>query len=157
MLSRYYGRLAAASPRCYEPRMNIAQTTPPEAFETLNKHPDAVYLDVRTEGEFEAGHPAGARNVPVLTLDPATREPRPNPDFVAAVERELPRTTKLVVGCQAGGRSQHACELLAQAGWKDVTNVRGGFGGARDGSGRVVVPGWREAGLPVERGAGTPR
>ena len=55
--------------------MNIPQTTPAEAFETLKKHPDAVYLDVRTEGEFEAGHPAGARNVPVLTLDPATRDP----------------------------------------------------------------------------------
>ena len=151
MPSRYYGHLAAASPRCYEPRMNIPQTTPAEAFETLQKHPDAVYLDVRTEGEFEAGHPAGARNVPVLTLDPATREPRPNPDFVAAVERELPRTTKLVIGCQAGGRSQHACELLAQAGWTDVTNVRGGFGGARDQTGRVVIPGWRDAGLPVEK------
>ncbi len=154
---RYYEWLAAASPRCYEPRMTIPQTTPAEAFETLEKHADAVYLDVRTEGEFEAGHPAGARNIPVLVLDPATREPRPNPDFVAAVERELPRTTMLVVGCQTGGRSQHACELLAQAGWTDVTNVRGGFGGARDQTGRVVVPGWRDAGLPVETGAARSR
>jgi len=137
--------------------MDIPQTTPSEAFATLEQHPDAVYLDVRTVGEFEAGHPAGARNIPVLELDPATREPRPNPDFVATVERTLPRATKLIVGCQAGGRSQHACELLAQAGWKDVTNVRGGFGGARDHSGRVVVPGWREAGLPVETGADTTR
>ena len=152
MPSRYYGRLAAASPRCYEPRMTIPQTTPAEAFETLKKHPDAVYLDVRTEGEFEAGHPAGARNVPVLTLDPATREPRPNPNFVAAVEHELPRTTKLVIGCQAGGRSQRACELLRDAGYTDVTNVRGGFGGARDQTGRLVTPGWRDAGLPVENG-----
>ena len=137
--------------------MEIPQTTPSEAFATLQQHPEAVYLDVRTEGEFEAGHPAGARNIPVLVLDPATREPHPNPDFIGAVERTLPRTTKLIVGCQAGGRSQHACELLAQAGWKDVTNVRGGFGGARDHSGRVVVAGWREAGLPVETGADTPR
>jgi rhodanese-related sulfurtransferase len=137
--------------------MNIPQITPPEAFATLEQHPDAVYLDVRTEGEFEAGHPAGAHNIPVLVLDPATREPRPNPDFVATVEREFPRTTKFVVGCQAGGRSPHACELLAQAGWTDVTNVRGGFGGARDGTGRLVVPGWRDAGLPVETGAAKPR
>lgn len=137
--------------------MDIPQTTPSEAFATLQQQSKAVYLDVRTEGEFEAGHPAGARNIPVLVLDPATREPRPNPDFVATVERTLPRGTKLIIGCQAGGRSQHACELLAQAGWTDVTNVRGGFGGARDHSGRVVVPGWREAGLPVETGADTTR
>jgi rhodanese-related sulfurtransferase len=137
--------------------MDIPQTTPPQAFETLRGHPDAVYLDVRTAGEFEAGHPAGARNIPVLLLDPATREPRENPDFVASVERELPRTTKLIVGCQVGGRSQRACELLAQAGWTDVTNVRGGFGGARDRFGHLVVPGWQDAGLPVETGAARPR
>jgi len=137
--------------------MDIPQTTPPQAFETLRGHPDAVYLDVRTAGEFEAGHPAGARNIPVLLLDPATREPRENPDFVASVERELPRTTKLIVGCQVGGRSQRACELLAQAGWTDVTNVRGGFGGARDRLGHLVVPGWQDAGLPVETGAARPR
>jgi rhodanese-related sulfurtransferase len=134
--------------------MDIHQTTPSEAYETLRQHPDAVYLDVRTEAEFTAGHPAGARNVPVVFFDPAGGPPRANPDFVAAVSQVLPPTTKLLVGCQAGGRSQHACELLAQAGYTDLANVRGGFGGARDQSGRVVVPGWREAGLPVETGTG---
>jgi rhodanese-related sulfurtransferase len=132
--------------------MDIRQTMPPEAYETLRQEPAAVYLDVRTPAEFEAGHPAGARNVPVVFLDPLTRQPRPNADFVAVVERTVPHTAKLLVGCQAGGRSQHACELLTTAGFTDVTNVRGGFGGARDASGRVVVRGWREAGLPVETG-----
>jgi rhodanese-related sulfurtransferase len=133
--------------------MSIPQTTPPEAHDILARNPDAIYLDVRTEEEFAAGHPAGARNVPVVFFDPATHRPRPNPDFVTVVARNLPRSTKLVVGCQAGGRSQHACELLVEAGFTDVTNVRGGFGGARDPSGRVVVPGWQDAGLPVETGA----
>lgn len=135
--------------------MPIAHATSPEAHEILGRHPDAVYLDVRTEAEFAAGHPAGARNVPLVFLDPATRRPVPNPDFVAVVERNLPRTTKLVVGCQVGGRSERACQLLAEAGYTDLTNVRGGFGGERDADGRVVVPGWREAGLPVETGTPT--
>jgi rhodanese-related sulfurtransferase len=130
----------------------IAQATPREAHEILTRHPGAVYLDVRTEGEFAAGHPAGARNVPLLFLDPATRRPVPNPDFVAVVTRDLPPGTKLVVGCQVGGRSQRACELLAEAGYADLVNVQGGFGGARDPAGRVVVPGWRDEGLPVEEG-----
>jgi len=132
--------------------MEIRETTPPEAYATLQADSAAVYLDVRTEAEFEAAHPAGARNVPVVFFDPATRQPTPNADFVATVERTIPRTAKLLVGCQSGGRSARACELLAQAGFTDLTNVRGGFGGARDQSGRVVVPGWREAGLPVETG-----
>jgi rhodanese-related sulfurtransferase len=132
--------------------MEIAQIKPPEAHETLQTDRGAVYLDVRTAEEFHAGHPAGARNVPLVLFDPATRQPRPNPDFVAAVDRIVPRTAKLLVGCQSGGRSEHACQLLAAAGFTDVTNVCGGFGGARDRTGRVTVPGWRDAGLPVETG-----
>ena len=131
--------------------MTIPQTTPPEAFDMLRQHPDAVYLDVRTAPEFEAGHPAGARHVPV-TFFGANGQPQPNPDFVAEVEALVGRDTKLLVGCQAGGRSQRACELLHDAGFSDVTNVRGGFSGARDQTGRTVIPGWRETGLPVETG-----
>jgi len=132
--------------------MEIGQLTPPEAHEILTTNREAVYLDVRTVEEFDAGHPAGARNVPILVLDPATGQPKPNRDFVAAVERIVPRTGKLLVGCQSGGRSQRACEILADAGFRDLANVSGGFGGARDQMGRVIVPGWRDAGLPVETG-----
>ena len=131
--------------------MEIPQTTPPEAYAVLQERPAAVYLDVRTAPEFEAGHPAGARNVPVVFLVPGG-PPRPNPDFVASVTALVAPTTALLVGCQTGVRSQHACELLRDAGFTDVTNVRGGFGGTRDQTGRVIIPGWREAGLPVETG-----
>lgn len=133
--------------------MDIRQTTPPEAYATLQADPAAVYLDVRTAEEFAAGHPTGARNVPVLFLKGPGQPPLPNDDFLAVVERHLPRDTKLLVGCQSGGRSQRAAEILTQAGYTDVSNVRGGFGGARDRSGQTVVQGWEAAGLPVERGA----
>ena len=132
--------------------MDIPQTTPDEAFEILNANPDAVYLDVRTAPEFEGGHPAGARHVPVVFFAPGSGQPQPNPDFVTAVSALVPPATTLLVGCQAGGRSQRACELLRDAGFTDVTNVRGGFGGARDETGRTVIPGWREAGLPIQTG-----
>lgn len=133
--------------------MEIRQTTPPEAHTTLAGEPDAVYLDVRSPDEFSAGHPAGARNVPVLFLQGPARPPQPNADFVAVVERNFPHDTRLLIGCQSGGRSQRAAEMLTQAGYTDVTNVRGGFGGARDRAGQVLVEGWEAAGLPVERGA----
>jgi rhodanese-related sulfurtransferase len=132
--------------------MEIREISVAEANEILGRTPGAVYLDVRTEGEFEAGHPAGARNIPVVLVDPATRQPAPNPGFLPTVERNLPRSTTLVVGCQSGGRSMKACEILLQAGYTDVVNVRGGFGGVRDRGGRVIEPGWRDAGLPVETG-----
>ena len=34
--------------------MVIAQTTPPEAYDILQRDPDAVYLDVRTAEELGA-------------------------------------------------------------------------------------------------------
>jgi rhodanese-related sulfurtransferase len=132
---------------------DIREVAPAEAHTTLQQHPEAVYLDVRTEEEFEAGHPAGARNVPIVLLDPASGRPIANPDFLTVVGQHVARTAKLLVGCQAGGRSMRACEVLLQAGYTDVANVRGGFGGARDHGGRLVEPGWRDAGLPVETGA----
>ncbi len=133
--------------------MPIQQAEPAQAHELLKQHPDAVYLDVRTEPEFAQGHPAGAVNVPVVFIKgPGQMEL--NNDFVEVVARTLPRGKKLVVGCLAGGRSQRACELLEAAGYTDLTNVRGGFGGARDSSGEVVVTGWRDAGLPVSSEVG---
>ena len=128
--------------------MAIQQQVPPDAYETLKKNPEALYLDVRTEGEFAAGHPAGAINIPVMVAK-GPGQMQLNLDFVEVAEKVIPRGMKLVVGCMAGGRSQRACEMLEEAGYTDLTNVVGGFGGQRDASGKVVVAGWRDAGLPV--------
>ena len=133
--------------------MSIKQVEPPQAYEILEGNPGAIYLDVRTEEEFAQGHPAGAINIPVVFLKPGAA-PQPNDSFLTVAEKVLPQDKKLVVGCMAGGRSQRACDILEQAGYSDLTNVRGGFGGARDASGAVVVVGWRDAGLPVSRELG---
>jgi rhodanese-related sulfurtransferase len=133
--------------------MSIKQVEPPQAYELLKSNPDAIYLDVRTEDEFAQGHPAGAINIPVVFLNPGS-PPEPNGSFLAVAEKVLPRDKPLVVGCMAGGRSQRACDILEQAGYSDLANVRGGFGGARDASGAMVVTGWRDAGLPVSSETG---
>ena len=134
--------------------MPINQMTPPEAKAALDANPDAVYLDVRTEMEFDRGHPVGAINIPVVFPDPTTGGMQVNPDFVATVEGILARNARIFCGCQMGGRSQKAAEILAQAGYTDLTNVRGGFGGQRDMAGNILVPGWQAAGLPVTTESG---
>ena len=107
-----------------------------------------VYVDVRTEAEFSAGHPLGALNVPVSSAGV------PNPDFVPVLERALGTDAKIVVGCKSGPRSRRAAEALARAGFTNVVEMPAGMGGARDEFGRPV-PGWVELGLPVETGAPT--
>jgi rhodanese-related sulfurtransferase len=113
----------------------------------------ATYLDVRSIPEFEQGHPQGAFNVPLMHADPGTGQMRPNPEFLDVVRANFPSDTKLVIGCKMGGRSAKAAEILATAGYHDVANVLGGYGGAPQ-FGHV---GWTEAGLPIETSGGADR
>lgn len=105
----------------------------------------AKFLDVRSIPEFEAGHPEGAYNIPLLHLDPGTYQMRPNPDFVSVVRATFPPETPIVIGCKMGSRSAQACEVLSTAGYHDVTNILGGFSGAP----QHGHEGWVQAGLPV--------
>lgn len=131
--------------------MTVRDVGVAEAQAVLANEPGAVYLDVRTAGEFEAGHPVGARNVAVVVRDPASGRPVLNPDFVAVVTRHFPRDTPLVVACQAGVRSQHALELLRGAGYTTLVHLRTGYGGAPGPDGAFEA-GWVDSGLPIETG-----
>jgi rhodanese-related sulfurtransferase len=113
----------------------------------------AVYVDVRSQMEFEGGHPADAVNVPLLDHDARSGQVMPNPDFMEVMKANFPADTALLIGCQVGGRSQRAAMMLESIGFTNVANVRGGFSGMRDPMGRTVDPGWADSGLPVETDA----
>lgn len=133
--------------------MAVKEITPERAHEILIANTNAVYVDVRSPQEFANGHPAGAVNIPVAFADPA-RGMVLNPDFVSVVEKNFAKDKKLIVGCQAGPRSTRASGMLVDAGYQDVANLLGGFGGMRDQSGKVLAPGWAASGLPVSSDIG---
>jgi rhodanese-related sulfurtransferase len=126
----------------------MKEVTPQEAFELMKDDPEWIYLDVRSVQEFEAGHPMRAINIPLMHFIPGAGMV-PNEDFSAVVEANLPKGAKILVGCKTGGRSARACQLLAQMGYSNIANVRGGFLGVVDNSGRVVEPGWSLLSLPL--------
>ncbi len=128
--------------------MEINQITPNVTHATLAADGEAIYLDVRTEEEFAAGHPAGAINVPIAFRN-LSGGMLLNPDFKRLVESLFPRDKTIFCGCQAGGRSQTAAEILAEVGYTDVANVHGGLGGVRVPSGQLLVAGWIDSGLPI--------
>ncbi|MCG5053493.1 MAG: rhodanese-like domain-containing protein [Myxococcales bacterium] len=121
------------------------RVTPPEAAELMKQ--GWRYLDVRSVPEFEAGHPEGALNVPLLHMQNGRLIG--NPDFQSVVEGLFAKDDPLVVGCKMGGRSLQAATLMEAAGFTQIVDVRGGFAGERDPYGRVTVPGWADSGLPV--------
>lgn len=110
----------------------------------------AVYVDVRSQMEFDAGHPADAVNVPLIDRDPRSGQMMPNPEFMEVMKGNFAPDAPLLIGCQVGGRSQRAAMMLEALGFTNVANVRGGFSGMRDPMGRTVDPGWEDSGLPVE-------
>ncbi len=132
-----------------EGNMSVKRITPEEAKELLDSK-GYIYLDVRTEREFDAGHVPGAKNIPVLQPDPYGRMAL-NSDFVGVVKAHVSQETKLITGCQKGARSLKAAQLLLEAGFTNVVDMRGGFGGETDEMGQVVFPGWAPRGLPTTR------
>ncbi len=90
---------------------------------------DAVILDVREPDEWEAGHIATARHIPLADLP--------------ARFGELPADSEVLVICRSGGRSARAVAWLNQNG-VDAVNVDGGMG-AWAGAGREMVSDTGEA------------
>jgi rhodanese-related sulfurtransferase len=132
----------------------LRRVSPAEAKRLVDEE-GYVYVDVRSVPEFEADHPAGAWNVPLMHAGPAGMTP--NPDFVAVMKATFPRDAKLVLGCKGGNRSMRAAGVLAQEGYAELVDQRAGFDAARDPFGQVTEPGWKPAGLPTEGGDGGPR
>lgn len=123
--------------------------TPKQAFEFLQAHPDAVFIDVRSEMEhFFVGHPKG------VILIPWNDGPNwdINPDFVAHVKKAASTNRPLILICRSGNRSAEAGGKLEQAGFTDVFNVLYGFEGTLDNAHhRNSANGWRFEGLPWEQ------
>ena len=101
---------------------------PAELARLLRDHPETRLLDVRTPGEFEAEHIAGAYNVPLDTLG------EHGPAIRAGVAEPV------VLVCRSGQRARKAEEALKAAGMTNLHVLDGG------------VTGWTAAGLPVRRG-----
>ncbi len=105
------------------PVESVSQMTVQELASRLDGGGMSV-LDVRREGEFQAGHIAGADWHPL--------------DRMKAVLPEIRRDVPVAVHCKGGYRSAIACSLLKRAGYHNVVDMAGGFDA------------WVAAGLPVE-------
>ena len=86
---------------------------------------DTMVIDVRGRAEWDAGHIAGVRNIPL--------------GYLAERVADLPKTTPIIVHCQSGARSAIAASVLEMNGFGVVANVTGGFAA------------WAAAGRPVTR------
>lgn len=126
----------------------IPRISPAEAHTKLAE--GYTYVDVRSEGEFEEGHPPGAVNVPLMHM--SAEGMTPNDSFLAVMLAAFPKDAKLVLGCKSGGRSLRAAQLLEDNGYTSLIDQRAGWDGSRNAFGKVTEPGWGRTDLPAETG-----
>lgn len=91
---------------------NAAAHTPAQHSQTVQTK--AVWIDVRSEQEFEEGHLNNAVNIPLDQI--AERIQTSVPD----------KNTPVNLYCRSGRRAEAALQLLKQAGYTNVRN-QGGY------------------------------
>ena len=87
---------------------------PPEAVAKMNSD-DALVVDVSPVADFNKGHIAGARHVPM------SRFRSPDPDL------EKLTAQPLIVVCKSGQTATQAASSLVRMGASDVSVLRGGM------------------------------
>ena len=73
-----------------------------------------IIIDVRSQGEFQSGKIAGARNIDL------------SGDFQNQV-KNLPKDKTYLLYCRSGARSSTAAAMMAEIGFEKVKNLRGGI------------------------------
>ena len=101
------------------------QSLSPSQATLLMNRENAVVIDERESGEWNNGHIAGARHIPMPLLQEKI------------IELEKLKKRPLIICCALGSRSSAACNTLRKAGFEKVFSLAGG------------INSWREAQLPL--------
>lgn len=88
----------------------------PEEFQSMMQDQPGVVIDVRTRGEYDAGH---------LTITDKQLDIM-NGDFQRAIA-DMDKSATYYLYCRTGNRSGQAASMMRQSGFENVHNI-GGFG-----------------------------
>jgi rhodanese-related sulfurtransferase len=117
------------------PREYKADISPAVAQRILTTDKSAVLVDVRSIEEFTAGHAPNSDHIPYPRVkgkdrnDPSYMAMSPE-EFLAEVSKRHPdKSTPILTMCASGGRSAMAANILAKAGYSNVSSVWTGYTG----------------------------
>lgn len=88
------------------------EITPQEVLERIVKNKKTTIIDVRDQAEWESGHIAEAKHIPL--------------ELIPKVMNEFNREEEIIFVCKSGYRSGYACEYLSSQGYH-VVNMTGGM------------------------------
>ena len=111
-----------------EAKSRVRECTVSDVKQKLDRRDKFHLVDVREDSEWANGHLPGALHLGKGVIE-------------RDVEQKIPDTSaEIVLYCGGGFRSALAADNLQKMGYTNVISMDGGFRG------------WKEAGLPVEKG-----
>ena len=116
----------------------IKQIKSSEIKKFIDKNPNTILLDVRTEDEWNTIGKPDTKDLGIKSVFITISQ---DPSFLETVKKNIDKKNQVLVMCAAGGRSIIAANLLAKEGY-NTFNISDGF------SGNGQDPGWKNLGLP---------
>lgn len=104
----------------------ISTVNPTQALQLINNQ-NAVVIDIRDGGEYQAGHIPDARHIPRDALNNRLDE------------LGKFKARPIIIYCRSGNRAFAACNLLKKHGFEKVHYLQGG------------LPTWQGANLPISK------
>jgi len=81
--------------------------------ERMQQPDDILVLDIRSDMEVAQGCLPHAQHLPM--------------HLIPLKIQDLPKDKEVILYCRSGSRSYHACSYLAQQGYNNAVNLRGGI------------------------------
>ena len=127
LILAFAGTLGALLASEVSRRLSGMKAVDPIQATQLSNRENAVFLDIRDDGEYRGGHIPEAIHIPIKQLPERITELNKHKDF------------PVIAYCRSGNRSNGAGSILKKHGFENVYNLSGG------------IAAWQKASLPLSR------
>jgi rhodanese-related sulfurtransferase len=125
LILAFAGTLGALLASEISRRLSGMKAVDPVQATQLSNRENAIFLDIRDDGEYGGGHIPEAIHIPIRQL----------PDRIAELNKH--KDCPVIAYCRSGNRSNGAGSVLKKHGFENVYNLSGG------------IAAWQKASLPV--------
>ena len=125
LILAFEGTLGALLASEISRRLSGLKAVDPVQATQLSNRENAIFLDIRDDGEYGGGHIPEAIHIPIRQL----------PDRIAELNKH--KDCPVIAYCRSGNRSNGAGSVLKKHGFENVYNLSGG------------IAAWQKASLPV--------
>ena len=127
LILAFAGTLGALLATEISRRLSGMKSIGPVEATQLSNRDNAIFLDIRDDGEYTGGHIPQAIHIPLKQL----------PGRVAELEKH--KDKPVIAYCRSGTRSNGAGSILRKNGFENVYNLGGG------------IAAWQNANLPLSK------